>query len=314
MQHEIVSPEAWLAARKAHLAKEKEFTRLRDQLSRRAARSCPGHGSTSGYAFDGPDGRRTLPELFDGRSQLIVYHFMLGPGWERGLQRAARSSPTTSTARSCISRIATSRWSRSRARRWPRSRRSSSAWAGASRGSLRYGSDFNADFHVSFTQGASWPRGKVYYNYGMTEFPSEEAPGASVFYKDEDGAVFHTYSAYARGLDMLVGTYNWLDLAPKGRDEAALPWTMAWVRHHDRYDVEPRAGIMSRAWRCRNRDLPNSSFGTSISRLPDGPRHIVSRIQLDLVGRTEDEPKRTRTTPCSATPSSATTTKRRSTR
>ena len=104
-----------------------------------------------------------------------------------------------------------------------------------------YGSDFNADFHVSFSAD-ELAKGEVYYNYGMTSFPSEEGPGASVFYKEADGAVFHTYSAYARGLDMLVGTYNYLDLVPKGRDEADLPWTMAWVRHHDRYDGEPLKG------------------------------------------------------------------------
>jgi predicted dithiol-disulfide oxidoreductase (DUF899 family) len=95
--------------------------------------------------------------------------------------------------------------------------------------------DFNRDFHVSFTPD-EMARGEVYYNYGMEEFPSEEAPGLSAFYRDPGGAVFHTYSTYARGLDMLVGAYNYLDLAPKGRDEADLPWTMAWVRHHDRYD------------------------------------------------------------------------------
>jgi predicted dithiol-disulfide oxidoreductase (DUF899 family) len=97
-----------------------------------------------------------------------------------------------------------------------------------------YGNDFNQDYHVSFTPD-EMARGEVYYNYGMEEFPSEEAPGVSVFYKDPGGAVFHTYSAYARGLDLLIGAYNYLDLAPKGRDEADLPWTMAWVRHHDRY-------------------------------------------------------------------------------
>jgi predicted dithiol-disulfide oxidoreductase (DUF899 family) len=98
-----------------------------------------------------------------------------------------------------------------------------------------YGNDFNFDYHVSFTKD-EMAQGKVNYNYGMTDFPSEEGPGASVFYKDENGDIFHTYSAYARGLDILVGTYNLLDLTPKGRDEAGLPQTMAWVRHHDRYE------------------------------------------------------------------------------
>jgi predicted dithiol-disulfide oxidoreductase (DUF899 family) len=101
-----------------------------------------------------------------------------------------------------------------------------------------YGTDFNADYHVSFSK-EQQQSGKVYYNYTLGEFPSEEAPGLSVFYKDERGDIFHTYSAYARGLDILVGTYNFLDLAPKGRDEDSLPWTMAWVRHHDSYDDDP---------------------------------------------------------------------------
>ena len=97
-----------------------------------------------------------------------------------------------------------------------------------------YGNDFNSDYHVSFTKD-EMAKGKVYYNYDMHEFPSEEGPGASVFYKDGSGDIFHSYSSYARGLDMLVGAYNYLDLVPKGRDEAELPWTMAWVRHHDKY-------------------------------------------------------------------------------
>jgi predicted dithiol-disulfide oxidoreductase (DUF899 family) len=97
-----------------------------------------------------------------------------------------------------------------------------------------HGSDFNADYHVSFAAD-EMAKGRVYYNYRMTEFPSEEGPGTSVFFKDSDGAIYHTYSTYERGLDILIGTYNYLDLVPKGRDEDELPWTMAWIRHHDRY-------------------------------------------------------------------------------
>ena len=102
-----------------------------------------------------------------------------------------------------------------------------------------FGSDFNVDFHVSF--GDAEARGKVYYNYEVAEFPSQEAPGASVFFKDTDGSVYHTYSSYGRGLDMFLGAYHFLDIVPKGRDEDALPWSMAWVRHHDRYDESNEA-------------------------------------------------------------------------
>jgi predicted dithiol-disulfide oxidoreductase (DUF899 family) len=238
MRHEIVSPQAWLAARKAHLAKEKEFTRLRDQLSAER-RALPWTRVEKAYAFEGPGGTQTLPELFDGRSQLIVYHFMFGPGWEQGCPSCSFAADHFDGARVHLAQrdvtlVAVSRaplaeiepFSKRMGWRFP--------WLSS------FGSDFNADYHVSFSKD-ELAKGEVYYNYGKTAFPSEEAPGASVFYKDPDGAVFHTYSTYARGLDMLVGAYNWLDLAPKGRDEAELPWTMAWVRHHDRYDVEPPA-------------------------------------------------------------------------
>jgi predicted dithiol-disulfide oxidoreductase (DUF899 family) len=236
--HQIVSQEKWLAARKAHLAREKEFTRLRDELSAER-RALPWMRVEKRYGFEGPDGRQTLAELFDGRSQLIVYHFMLGPGWEQGcpscsfvadhidgalIHLAHRDVTLLAVSRAPLSEIEVFRKRMGWRFRWLSS----------------FGSDFNADYHVSFTAD-ELATGEVYYNYGMTSFPSEEGPGASVFYKDPEGAVFHTYSAYARGLDMLVGTYNYLDLVPKGRDEAALPWTMAWVRHHDRYDQEPLA-------------------------------------------------------------------------
>jgi predicted dithiol-disulfide oxidoreductase (DUF899 family) len=238
MQHEIVSQDAWLAARRAHLAKEKEFTRLRDQLSAER-RALPWTRIEKRYTFEGPDGTQTLAELFDGRSQLIVYHFMFGPGWEQGCPSCSFvadhiDGALVHLAQRDVTLLAVSRAPLAEIEAFKRRMGWRFPWLSS------FGSDFNADFHVSF--GADeLAKGEVYYNYGMTSFPSEEGPGASVFYKNGDGAVFHTYSAYARGLDMLVGTYNWLDLVPKGRDEAALPWTMAWVRHHDRYDAEPAA-------------------------------------------------------------------------
>jgi predicted dithiol-disulfide oxidoreductase (DUF899 family) len=233
MQHQVVSQEEWLASRKALLSKEKEFTRLRDRLSAER-RELPWVKVDKEYAFDGPDGKATLADLFDGRSQLIVYHFMFGPGWEQGCPSCSFVSDHIDGANQHlphrdVTLVAVSRATLAEIETFRRRMGWRFKWVSS------YGADFNQDYHVSFTPD-EMARGEVYYNYGMEEFPSEEAPGVSVFYKDPGGAVFHTYSAYARGLDLLIGAYNYLDLAPKGRDEADLPWTMAWVRHHDRYD------------------------------------------------------------------------------
>jgi predicted dithiol-disulfide oxidoreductase (DUF899 family) len=238
MQHQVVSREDWLAARKRLLAKEKELTRLRDQLSAER-RELPWARVEKDYVFDGPDGRETLADLFDGRSQLLVYHFMLGPGWEQGCPSCSFLSdhidganwhlPQRDVTLLAVARAPLAQIEAFKARMGWRFK-----WLSS------YGSDFNYDFHVSFTKD-ELAKGKVDYNYGLVE-GEDELPGLSAFYKDENGAVFHTYSAYARGLDLLIGAYNYLDLAPKGRDEAALPWTMAWVRHHDRYDDEIAEG------------------------------------------------------------------------
>jgi predicted dithiol-disulfide oxidoreductase (DUF899 family) len=233
MQHQVVSQEKWLAARRQHLREEKELTRLRDRLSA-ARRELPWVKVEKDYVFDAPNGKETLADLFDGRSQLLVYHFMFGPEWEQGcpscsflsdhIDAANLHLPHRDVTLLAVSRAPLARIEAFRQRMGWRFK-----WVSS------FGNDFNRDFHVSFTPD-EMAQGEVYYNYGKTEFPSEEAPGISAFYKDPDGTIFHTYSAYARGLDMLVGAYNYLDLAPKGRDEAELPWTMAWVRHHDRYD------------------------------------------------------------------------------
>jgi len=228
-----VVPQAdWLAARKDLLKKEKEFTRLRDELSRQR-RELPWEKVEKNYVFDGPKGKETLADLFGGKSQLIVYHFMLGPGWKEGcpscsyladtFNGAAIHLPARDTAFAAISRATLPEIEAFKKRMgWQFKWVSSSA------------NDFNFDYHVSFTREEK-AKGKVYYNYEMTDFPSEEAPGASVFYKNEAGEIFHTYSSYARGLDILVGTYNFLDLTPKGRDEDGLSHSMSWVRHHDKY-------------------------------------------------------------------------------
>jgi len=228
----IVSQDEWLAARKQHLSKEKELTRLRDQVSAER-RELPWVKVETNYVFDGPDGKETLADLFDGRSQLIVYHFMFGPDWEQGCPSCSFLADHFDGANMHLEHrdvtlLAVSRAPLPQIEAFKQRMGWRFKWVSS------YGNDFNRDYHVSFTKD-EMVKGKVYYNYDMQEFPSEEAPGASVFYKDETGAIFHTYSGYARGLDILVGAYNYLDLVPKGRDEAELPWTMAWVRHHDRY-------------------------------------------------------------------------------
>jgi predicted dithiol-disulfide oxidoreductase (DUF899 family) len=233
VSHKVVSSEEWLKTRKAFLAKEKEFTRHRDELSRQR-RELPWEKVEKNYVFDGPNGKETLSDLFDGRSQLIVYHFMFGPGWEQGCKSCSYltdhfDSAMVHLAHRDVTMLAASRAPLAQIEPFKKRMGWRLKWVSS------YGNDFNFDYHVSFTK-EEQAQGKVYYNYGMTEFPSEEGPGASVFYKDENGDIFHTYSAYARGLDILVGTYNLLDLTPKGRDEAGLPQTMAWVRHHDRYE------------------------------------------------------------------------------
>jgi predicted dithiol-disulfide oxidoreductase (DUF899 family) len=233
--HKVVSQEQWLAARKALLAREKEHTRARDELSRQR-RELPWVRVEKPYVFDGPRGKETLADLFDGRSQLIVYHFMFGPGWKEGCPSCSLLSDhidasTVHLAQRDVTLLAVSRAPFPELAAFKQRMGWRFKWVSS------HGSDFNRDFHVSFTPD-EMDKGKMYYNYDTGGFPSEEAPGASVFYKDAGGDVFHTYSAYARGLDVLIGAYNYLDLVPKGRDEDALAFTMAWVRHHDRYAAD----------------------------------------------------------------------------
>jgi predicted dithiol-disulfide oxidoreductase (DUF899 family) len=234
MQHQIVSREEWLASRKAFLSKEKAFTHARDQLSAER-RELPWVKLDKNYVFDTPEGKKSLADLFAGRSQLIVYHFMLGPDWIEGCPScsyladhfdgmlphlAQRDVTFTAISRAPLAEIEA--YKRRMGWQFP--------WASSS------GNDFNFDYGVSFKLDESG-HGKGIYNYEAQDLTSDEMPGVSAFYKDENGEIFHTYSAYARGLDSLVGTYNFLDLAPKGRDEDKLPWSMAWVRRHDEYDT-----------------------------------------------------------------------------
>jgi len=230
--HKIVSEDEWLAARKVLLAKEKELTRARDKLSAER-RALPWVKVENPYVFDTRDGTKTLAELFGNRSQLLVYHFMLGPGWDEGCPSCSYladhfDGAAVHLAHRDVTFVVISRAPLSEIAAFKRRMGWHFSWVSS------FGSDFNYDYHVSFPEDQVGSDGD--YNYEQQEIGSDEMPGASVFYKDPGGVVLHTYSAYARGLDILIGAYNLLDLAPKGRDEAELPWTMAWLRHHDKYD------------------------------------------------------------------------------
>ena len=243
--HKIVSRVEWLAARKQHLLKEKQLTRLRDDLARKL-RELPWERVEKSYGFDAPSGKQTLADLFAGRSQLVVYHFMFGPDWQEGCPScsfvsdhldgalahlAARDVTLTMVSRAPLAKIEA--FKKRMGWRFP--------WVSS------FGSDFNRDFQVSFTK-EELARGEVDYNYTRQPFPSEEAPGLSVFYKDAEGDVFHTYSSFGRGLDPLVGTYTILDMVPKGRDEDGLGFSMQWVRHHDRYGSDVFADADKPYW------------------------------------------------------------------
>jgi len=242
-QHEVLSHSDWVAARKQLLAKEKEFTRQRDELSR-LRRELPWEKVEKKYQFVTPSGRATLADLFDGRSQLAVYHFMLGPGWEEGCKSCSYLADhfdgmTIHLANRDVTFLAISHAPIGEIEAFKKRMGWRFRWVSS------FESDFNFDYQVSCTAEEVAEK-RQYYNYGPAEISSQELPGFSAFYRAEDGEVFHTYSAYARGLDILVGTYNLLDLMPKGRDEAGLKHTMAWVRHHDKYTegyyVDPNAG------------------------------------------------------------------------
>ncbi|AKJ30864.1 DUF899 domain-containing protein [Caldimonas brevitalea] len=239
LNHPVVSQDRWLAERQQLLAHEKELTRLSDQIARER-RALPWVRVDQTYVFDTLEGPRTLTELFEGRRQLLVQHFMFAPGWDAGckscsfmadhLDGAAAHLAQRDVTLLVVSRAPLADIERFRQRmgwqfRWVSSHRN----------------DFNHDFNVSFRP-EELAQGEVYYNYAMQAFPEEEAPGISVFYKGAEGEVFHTYSTYGRGVELMMGTYRLLDITPKGRDEAHLEHTMGWVRHHDRYEHTPQAG------------------------------------------------------------------------
>ncbi len=231
---DVVDRDTWTQARLAHLAEEKELTRRRDELSRRR-RELPWTEITEDYVFTGLGGeRRSLADLFDGRPQLIVQHFMFGPGWEEGCPScsfwadgldgtqahlAHRNTSVVLVSRAPIEELEAYRQRMGWSLPW---------WSSE-------GTTFNEDLGVSFTP-EQVEDGTAAYNYGTQTFGGEEAPGVSVFRRDDEGRVFLTYQTFSRGLDMLNATYHYLDLTSMGRDEDDLPWSMAWLRRHDAYD------------------------------------------------------------------------------
>jgi len=232
--HDIVSHEAWLAARKALLLEEKELTRLRDRLGQRR-RALPWVRVDKQYVFEGPDGKESLAELFGGRSQLVVYHFMFGPDWEAPCKSCSFWADNfernvVHLAHRDVTLIAVSRAPLQRLEAFKRRMGWTFKWVSSA------GGDFNYDYQVSFTAD-DLAKGEAYYNYAMQKNTVSELLGISVFYKDAGGIVFHTYSCYARGLDMMNAAYHYLDLVPKGRDEAdQRPYPMAWLRYRDSYE------------------------------------------------------------------------------
>ena len=230
----VVSDEGWLDARKALLTKEKEFTRLRDELTA-DRQQLPWRKIQKDYQFEDENGKQSLADLFAGRRQLLVYHFMFGPDWEEGcpscsfwadnyngidVHLAHRDTTLLAISNTSVEKISAYRERMGWTFEWVSS----------------LGSDFNTDFNVSFNQDEV-DKGKMFYNYHMTGFPASEGSGISVFYRDDAGDMFHTYSTYARGLDMLNGAYHMLDLTPLGRDEKGEgKHNMYWLRRRDQYE------------------------------------------------------------------------------
>jgi predicted dithiol-disulfide oxidoreductase (DUF899 family) len=232
--HRVVSRNQWIEERKALLAREKEFTQLRDQLSH-ARRDLPWVrvDKDKDYVFDGAGGKQTLAELFAGRQQLIVYHLMFDPSWEEACSRCSFWADNFNGVlvhlnQRDVSLVAISRAPFAKLAAFQKRMGWSFNWVSS------FANDFNHDYHVSFAP-EQIARGEVIYNYRLVKNSMSERPGISVFYKDPGGTIFHTYSCYARGLDMLNVAYHYLDLTPKGRDEEELPFPMAWVRYHDAY-------------------------------------------------------------------------------
>jgi predicted dithiol-disulfide oxidoreductase (DUF899 family) len=236
--HRIVTKDEWLAERTALLAHEKELTRLRDQISRER-RALPWLRIDKTYVFDTSEGNRTLAELFDGRRQLLVQHFMFAPGWTQGCPSCSFMADhvdgmTIHLAHRDVTFVAVSRAPLADIERFRRRMGWRFTWVSS------HGGDFNTDFRVSFTP-EEVAKGAIDYNFGKWPHAEEEWPGVSAFYRDDAGNVFRTYSTYGRGVEVMMGTYDMLDLTAKGRDERDVEYKMEWLRHHDRYEQAPGA-------------------------------------------------------------------------
>jgi predicted dithiol-disulfide oxidoreductase (DUF899 family) len=239
-RHRVVSQKEWLAARKQLLIQEKKLTRERDALAARR-RALPWVKVEKNYVFDTPVGKKTLGELFEGRSQLLVYHLMFAPDWEAACLGCSYVSDhfdgaLQHLANRDVTLVAVSRAPLAKLLPFQQRMGWRFKWYSS------FGTDFNRDFHVAFTKD-ELAAGRMYYNYKVQNFPMEEGQGLSSFYKDAADSIFHTYSTYGRGVEPFINAYNLLDLAPKGRDELnQKPIPMAWVRHHDNYETDYFAG------------------------------------------------------------------------
>jgi predicted dithiol-disulfide oxidoreductase (DUF899 family) len=235
--HDVVSHDEWIAARKALLAEEKEFTHRREELARRR-RALPWEKVEKEYVFDGPRGKESLSDLFDGRSQLIVYHFMFPAEDDQGCPICSfwadhYDATLVHLNHRDVSFAVISRAPLAKIEAFKKRMGWRFKWVSSG------GTDFNYDFQASFRP-EDLKRGTAVYNYVPFTLEMADREGISVFYRDESGQVFHTYSTYARGIDMVNGTYQFLDLVPKGRDEQDLEFSQQWVRYHDRYDTDQR--------------------------------------------------------------------------
>jgi predicted dithiol-disulfide oxidoreductase (DUF899 family) len=235
--HSVVSRNEWMAARKALLAEEKTWTRQRDRLAEKR-RALPWVLVDKDYTFDGAAGPVTLSDLFDGRSQLVVYHFMFGPAWQEGCPSCSLVADHVDSARQHFEHVdvsfaAVSRGPIEKLEAYRRRMGWGFSWVSSAN------NDFNFDYQVSFPEQSR--EGGVFYNFQEQRDPEiDELPGISVFQKDEDGAIYHTYSAFARGVEMFLGVYAYLDIVPKGRNETKKGGMADWVRRHDRYDNDGR--------------------------------------------------------------------------
>ena len=230
-EHQVVSNKEWITARKKLLVKEKTFSKLRDQLNQER-RNLPWEKVDKDYVFEGPNGKETLADLFCGKSQLIIYHFMFGPGWGEGCPHCSFWADHYDSVGIHLGQCDTTLAVVSQAplkeiRPFKKRMGWQFKWVSS------FKSDFNHDFHVSFTP-EEIKSGKLYYNYAPLKMDISEREGVSAFYKDKKGDIFHTYSSYARGIDLLNTTYNFLDLTAKGRDEKP-GHAQDWVRFHDKY-------------------------------------------------------------------------------